>query len=184
MKKKAMIILAMLAVLPSCLDETVKPITEAPSSTWPAMTSEEDVVRAILWCYRNPSAEDVMIKYESILHSEYFFYLAAKDIESGGDASITRTADIDLTALLFDRQVLLELSLTSSGSWVDRREIAEAPCDGCREATRQYFIRAQFSRDGNIFQCSPSKAYVTIVVAPDEGDSSKWVIRAIYDIAM
>jgi hypothetical protein len=45
---------------------------------------------------------------------------------------------------------------------------------------RTYFIRAQFERNGTIYACEP-ESYVTIIVAPDEGDSSKWVIRAIYD---
>jgi len=184
MFRKTLIILAMLTVLPSCLDETVKPITEAPPSTWPEVISEDDVVKAIIWCYKNPSAEDVMTRYESILHSEYFFYLAADDVEPGGDAVITRSEDIALTAAIFDNQTQLELSIVTTGSWSDRGEIAGETCDGCREATRQYFIRAQFSRDGTIFASSPTTAYVTIIVVPDETDSSKWVIRAICDIAM
>lgn len=184
MFRKSLIILAMLAVLPSCLDETVKPIKEAPASTWPSMTNEDDIVKAVLWCYANTSSGDVMSRYESILHSEYFFYLASEDIKLGGEAVITRAEDILLTEALFGNHIMLELSITTSGGWYEREEVAGLPCEGCRESTRQYFIRAQLSRDGTIYVSSPTTACVTIIVAPDESDSSKWVIRAIYDIAI
>jgi hypothetical protein len=181
MFRRSLILLAMLAVLPSCLDEMEKPIKEAPTSDWPSMASEDDAVKAILWCYASPSDDDVMTRYESILHSEYFFQLAAEDIEPGGDPVITRAEDIDLTALLFERQTQLELSITDTGPWADREEIAGEICGGCREMTRNYYIRAQFGEDGTVWSTRFSMAYVTVIVAPDENDPSKWVIRAICD---
>ncbi len=89
-----------------------------------------------------------------------------------------------LRPLIFERQFELELSISTSGAWSDRDEIAGGPCEGCRETTRQYYIRVQFSRDGTVYASSPSTSLVTIVVAPDESDPEKWAVRAVYDIAM
>ncbi len=185
MYKKAVIIFAMLAVLPvlpSCFDEPVKPIKEAPTDTWPDMTNEDDVIEALVWCYDNPSSGDAMTRYEGLLHSEYFFRLAASDVAEGENPIFTRVEDIAVTGAIFEKQTQLFLNIMELGDWYDCPEVEETPCTGCRETTRQYYIRVQFGRDAKVYQSLPDRASVTIVVAPDESDSSKWVIRAIYDL--
>ena len=186
MFRKAMIMLAMFAVLPvfqSCLDEPVKPIKESPDEpAWPDLTSEDDIVRTLVLCYDNPSFDDVMTRYENLLHSEYFFRLSPEDVEPGDPLIITRAEDIAISEAIFERQTMLELDIAATGAWYDQDEIDGAACTGCRSTMRLYFIRAQFGRDATVYQCSPGGAFVTIVIAPDESDSSKWVIRAIYDL--
>lgn len=183
MFKKIIITLAVLALLPvlsSCLDETVKPIKEAPPATWPEMTSEDDAIQAIVMCYGAPGGEETMSKYDALLHSEYFFELAPDDVDVGKTPVITRAEDITLTGKLFMHQTDLELEILMSGAWNDCPEVAGTTCEGCRETTRSYFIRVQFDYFGKTYMCEPD-SYVTIIVAPDESDPAKWVIRAIYD---
>ena len=185
MLKKTFVLLLMLAVLhilPACLDETVKPIKEPPPDAWPELTSENNVIGALVWCYDNPSSDDAMTRYESLLHSEYFFRLAAGDVDEGEDPVITKAADIGITRAIFEHQSYLDLDIVTTGDWYDQPELNGHPCEGCRTATREYFIRARFAADGDTWQSVPGKAFVTVIVAPHESDTSKWVIRAIYDL--
>ena len=175
------IMLAALAVLPACLDETVKPVKEAPPITWPDLTGEEDAVRVLVMCYDNPSLEGVMTIYENLLHSEYFFGFAPEDVAPGDPPILTRAGDIASTAWIFKNQSILELTIIPTGYWYDYPEIGGTACEGCLSTTRQYYIRVQFGKENTVFQSIPGSAVVTIVVAPDESDASKWVIRAIYD---
>lgn len=184
MLKKILITLIILAVLPvlsSCLDDAVKPIKEAPPATWPEMTREDDPVQAMIRCYENPSLEDVMTTYESILHSEYFFCLAPEDVDDGEPAIFTRTEDISITAAMFRDQTQLELFIELTGKWYDLEEVDGGACPGCRVTTCPYYIRAQFGEGTDVYVSSFEGAEVSIIVAPDESDPAKWVIRAIYD---
>lgn len=184
MFRKQMIIFALLAALaflPSCLDEAVKPIKEAPPATWPEMTTEEEAVEALLLCYQNPRLAEVMSRYEGLLHSEYFFELAPDDVMVGESKFILRAEDIASTEWIFENQTGLTLSFSGTGGWNDCTEINGLACDGCRETTRSYYIRVQLSVDGKVYSNRSEEVYATIIVAPDESDASKWVIRAIYD---
>ncbi len=174
-------LLAALAFLPSCLDEAVKPIKEPPPTTWPEMTTEDEVVQALALCYENPGLADVMTRYEDFLHSEYFFELAPDDVDVGESKFFLRDEDIASTRWIFENQSGLTLSITGSGNWDDHPEINGLTCEGCRATMRSYHIRVQFSNDGTVWSSGFGRAYATIVVAPDESDASKWVLRAIYD---
>lgn len=187
MFRKTMIILAMLAVLPvfpSCFDEPVTPIKEPPpvEIPWPDMTSEGDVIKTIVLCYEYPKDSESLSKYSALLHSQYFFKLHEDDTMPSDSPLMMRSEDLASTEWLFRELTMLEFLIVEPGPWYELSEIEEEPCDGCYETMRQYFIRVQFGRDGTIFQCRPGSAFVTIVIAPDESDSSKWVIRAIYDL--
>ncbi len=173
--------LAVLAVLPACLDEAVKPVKEAPPITWPDLSGEEDAIRTLVMCYDNPSLEGVMTIYENLLHSDYFFGLAPEDVVPGDPLILTRAEDIAITGVMFREQTILDLEIVASGLWHDLTEIGGSACTGCRTTTRQYLIQAQFGRNGDIYRSNFEDALVTIIVAPDESDASKWVIRAIYD---
>ena len=174
-------LLAALAVLPSCLDEAVKPIKEAPPATWPEMTTEEEAVEALVLCYENPRLAEVMMRYEELLHSEYFFELAPDDVMVGQSEFILRAEDIVSTRWIFEHQTQLTLSFAGTGDWNDYPEINDSACVGCRETTRSYYIRVQFGVFGKTYSNRFEEVYATIIVAPDESDASKWVIRAIYD---
>ncbi|MCK4549078.1 MAG: hypothetical protein KAU49_02875 [Candidatus Krumholzibacteria bacterium] len=176
-----LVLLAVLPVLPSCLDETVKPVKEAPPITWPDMSSEEDAIRTLVMCYGNPSLEGVMTIYEDLLHSEYIFRFAPEDVLPDDPPILTRAGDIVSTGWIFENQSELELDIFLAGAWNDYHKIDGATCEGCRETMRGYFIRVQFGKENTVYQCIPDRAFVTIIVAPDESDASKWVIRAIYD---
>ena len=183
MLKKIILILAAVAVLPalsSCLDDAVKPIKEAPPVTWPEMTREDDPVKALLMCYDNPSLEGIMTTYEGLLHSEYFFGLAPEDIEDGGHSVFTRAGDISITASMFRRQTQLELFIELKAAWYDLEEIegAPAPAAGSRHAPSD---PGPVRNRTDVYVSSFEGAEVSIIVAPDESDPSKWVIRAIYD---
>jgi len=97
-------LLATLAFLPACLDEAVKPIKEAPPTTWPEMITEDEVVQALVLCYENPGLADVMARYEGFLHSEYFFELAPDDVDVGESKFILRAEDIASTSWIFENQ--------------------------------------------------------------------------------
>jgi len=177
-------LLAALAVLPSCLDDTTKPVKEKPPVDWPDMTSRDDVVRTVVLAYANPRDGETAARYDALLHSQYFFKLHESDVAPGESAVMTRAEDIASTGWIFENETLLELSIPLTGSWFEAEEIEGEPCEGCLQTTREYSIRAQFGQDGTIFQSPVGKAYVTIIVAPDESDAGKWVLRAIYDIMM
>ena len=55
---------------------------------------------------------------------------------------------------------------------------------GCRATTRGYFIRAQFGTDETIYQSPVGKAFLSVIVSPDEEDETKWVLRAMYDLCV
>jgi hypothetical protein len=168
------------ASLASCFDETVKPIKEPPVIEWPGLTSEDALVEALIWCYSHPAHEQAMERYESLLHSRYFFMLAEDDLAPGEDPVIDRASDLTITGRIFSGCTQLELSF-ERGSWYDEPEIGGEPCDGCRTMTTGYFIRAQFGADGTIYSTRWSPAAVTIIAAPNEADPGQWAIRAIYD---
>jgi hypothetical protein len=178
-------LLAALTVLSSCFEDTTEPVKEKPAIDWPDMTGQDDVVRTIVLTYTYPKDGDSDSKYNALLHSQYFFRLHESDVRPGESAVMTRAEDITSTDWIFQNETLLELTITPEvGSWDAYPEIDGEPCDNCWETTRSYFIRAQFGEETVIYQSSPERAFVTIIAAPDESDPSKWVIRAMYDIAM
>ena len=162
-------------------DDPVKVQVKDP---WPDMTSRDDVVSALLFCYSNPTQSKTMQRYEGLLHSQYYFVLSEDDVRPGEDPILSRAHDISVTQLIFENQTDLVLSIPEEGTWLERPDIDGGPCGNCWDTTRSYYIRAQFGAENTIYVSPPERAFVTIVVAPDESDPSKWVIRAMYDLGI
>jgi len=162
-------LLASLIILPSCFEDTTEPVKEKPAIDWPDMTSRDDVVRTVVLAYTNPKAGESEAKYNALLHSQYFFKLHESDVAPGESAVMTRAEDIASTGWIFENETLLELTITpEAGSWDAYPEIDGEPCENCWETTRSYIIRAQFGDETVIHQSPPERAFVTIIVAPDE----------------
>ena len=98
---------------------------------------------------------------------------------------MTRAEDLLSTEWIFDTQTMLELTIDPEiGSWDTVAEVEGEACTDCWETTRSYFVRAQFEDEGTIYQSSPERAFVRIIVAPDESDGSKWALRAMFDLGI
>ena len=172
---------AMLAV--SCGEDPQNPVREDDEIPWPAMTDRDDVIKTIVLCYENPKIGETVSRYNALLHSGYFFGFAPGDVEPGDPAIMDRAWDIRSTEWIFEVESMLELTITpEEGSWYEYPEIDGEPCVNCYSTERQYFIRAQFGDKGTTYQSPVGKAFVSIIVSPDENDSTKWVLRAMYDI--
>ena len=63
-------------------------------------------------------------------------------------------------------------------------ELEGEPCENCYQTERQYFIRAQFGDEETIYQSPVGKAFLSVIVSPDENDETKWVLRAMYDLVV
>jgi hypothetical protein len=182
-----LLLLTALLASPSCIfdpkeDPVIPPVVPVP---WPAMTARDDVIKTIVLAYTYPKDGQSDSKYNALLHSQYFFKLHESDVEPGASQIMPRNDDITSTLWIFEHETLLELSLTPEvGSWDSYPEIDGEPCDNCWETTRSYFIRAQFGDETTIFQSPPERAFVTIIVAPDESDATKWVLRAMFDLGI
>jgi hypothetical protein len=178
-------LLSLLAALPACFEEPVKPLTqeEHADSEWLEPTTEDAVVDALLWCYTNREHSEAMSRYESLLHSEFFYQLAAEDRLVGTTGIYDRAGDIANTAKLFDRSTTLELSINSR-IWFDQPELNGELCDCCRTMTTSYYILAQFGDISQTFSTRFENASVTMIVCPGESDPETWVIRAIYDLGL
>lgn len=181
-----LLLIAALIAAPSCIFDP-KPSDDPPVKKpveWPDMTNRDHVIKTIVLCYENPTLNESMTRYEGLLHSQYFFAFDEADIDPELGPILPRALDIESTAWLFDNQTLLELTVApeEGGTWEEYPEINGEPCTGCWAGERDYTIRAQIGDEDLIYQSSPGSARVIIVVAPDEGDSSKWVLRAIYDV--
>lgn len=180
-----LLLTAALLLAPSCIFSP-KPSDDPPPPVridWPDMTGKDDVVKTVVLCHENPKVNESAVRYEGLLHSKYIFVLDDQDVEPGGETFLTRAYDIESTKWLFENETLLELAVTpeTGGTWEEITELDGEPCENCWEGIRDYVIRAQIGDDETIYQASPGAASVTIIVAPNESDPTKWVIRAIYD---
>jgi hypothetical protein len=70
------------------------------------------------------------------------------------------------------------------GTWYEYPEIEGEPCDNCWASQPSYFIRAQFNDEETIYLSPIDRAEVSIIIAPDEEDPTKWVLRAMYDLCI
>ena len=174
---------AMLAL--SCGEDPQNPVREDEEIPWPAMTDRDDVIRTIVLCYENPKSSEAREGYEALLHSEYFFGFAPGDVEPGDPTIMDRAWDIGSTLWIFEEESMLELTITpEEGSWYEYDKIEGEPCVNCYSTERQYFIRAQLGDEGTTYQSPVGKAFASVIVSPDENDSTKWVLRAIYDLCV
>jgi len=172
---------AMLAV--SCGEDPQNPVREDDEIPWPAMTDRDDVIKTIVLCYENPKSGEAVSRYNRLLHSGYFFKLADGDVDPGDPSYMNRATDIRSTEGIFEFESMLELSIIPEvGSWYPYPELGGEPCEDCHSTERQYFIRAQFGDEETTYQSPVGRAFVMIIISPDESDSSKWVIRAMYDL--
>jgi hypothetical protein len=171
-----------LAFSVSCNDPESPIDDDDPGIEWPGMTSRDDVVRTLLLTYANPKEGESVSKFNALLHSSYFFALNPSDVGVGGSPVLARAEDIAATEWIFESTSLLDLSVAETGTWNSYPEIDGEPCIDCWESTREYRIRAQFGDEDTTYQSPAGRASVIIIVARDEADSSKWVIRAMYDI--
>lgn len=172
------------AAAAGCSEDDPVKAKDDETISWPDMTSRDDVIETILLCYENPRAAESMTRYEALLHSQYFFALDEQDVDPGDPPIMTRAEDIASTQYIFENNTILELFLVpeEGGLWMEHPEIAGEACPGCWAGERDYMIRFQYGDEDVIYLSSPGSASVFIVVAPDEGDPSKWVLRAMYDI--
>ena len=183
-----LLITAMLAS-PSCIfdpkEDPVIPVKDP--IVWPDMTTREDPIKVVVLAYENPDDQASNENYEGLLHSQYFFKLHSSDVEDGESQIMTRPEDINSTKWIFDVHTALELTITPEiGSWdaVDPPTVEGLPCENCWETTRSYFIRFQDEDEGTIYQSPPERAFVRVIVAPDESDATKWVLRAMFDLGI
>ena len=166
----------------SCNDPASPAKEDDEGIDWPAMTSRDDVVETLLLTYANPKEGESASKYNALLHSQYFFGLDPRDVGAGDMPILTRAQDVASTEWIFENESLLELTIPESGTWNEYNELEGEPCVNCWESTRGYHIRVQFGNEDTTYQSPAGSAFVSIIVAPDENDSSKWVLRAMYDI--
>jgi hypothetical protein len=148
------------------------------------MTSRDDAIETVVLAWSNPKDGESVSKYNALLHSQYFFRLHDDDVDVGDSPILTRAEDIASTEWIFDVHTMCELTITETGAWYEYPELDGEPCENCWETTRQYFVRVQFEDEGTIFQSPPERAFVTIIVAPDEAESTKWVLRAMFDLGI
>jgi hypothetical protein len=183
-----MLIMALLAS-PACIfdpkeDPVIPPDKEVP---WLDMTNRDDVTKTMVLTYENRTDGGALSKYNGLLHNEYFFGLAPGDVGPGDPSIMTRAVDIESAEYLFDpnKTAVLELTITpEEGSWYEYPEIEGQPCENCYGTERQYFIRAQFGDETTIYQSPPGRAFAVFIIAPDENDPTKWVLRAMYDLGI
>lgn len=180
-----LLLITALIAAPSCIFDP-KPNDDPPPPVrveWPDLTNRDDVAKTIVLCYENPQNSESMVRYEGLLHSQYFFAFDPDDVDPEIGPIMTKALDVVSTAWIFENQTLLYLSVDpeDGGSWEQYPEINGEPCENCWSGRRQYSIRAQFGDDGTIYQSTEGAAAVTIIVAPDEDNPSKWVLRAMYD---
>ena len=143
-----------------------------------------DTQQTVVLAYANPKESESIAKYNALLHSQYFFKLHESDVEPGESQIQTRAWDIASTEWIFNTETMLELTIPEIGAWDAYESIEGEPCENCWETTRQYFVRAQFGDETTIYQSPPERANVVIIVAPDENDPSKWVMRAMFDLGI
>ncbi len=184
-KTLVMILAAALFLVVSCGDDPTDPVKDDDDLTWPAMTSRDDVIKTVVLAHNNPKYGESLSKYNAVLHSQYFFGLDATDVQPGDPPFMARAEDIASTEFMFSNSTILDLTITpEEGSWYEYPEIGGEPCANCWGTERQYFIRVQIGDETTIYQSPPGRAFAVFIVAPDESDPSKWVLRAIYDLGI
>jgi hypothetical protein len=178
---------AALALLPviSCKEDPVNPQEEDNGIDWPSMTSKDDVIEMLVMTYSNPKSPESIPRYRALLHSQYFFGLAPQDVPPGTPPVLTRSEDITCTERMFEYEKILELTIDPMvNTWYELPELEGEPCTDCWAAQPSYFIRAQFGDAETIYLSPIDRAEVSIIIAPDESDPDKWVLRAMYDLCM
>ncbi len=189
--KTALPLLLITALLasPACIfdpkEDPVIPVDEP--IPWPDMTNRDDVIKTVVLAYENRSDGGALSRYNALIHTQYFFGLAPGDVDPDFGPIMTRAQDIESTEFLFDanKTAVLVLTITpEEGSWYEYPELDGEPCENCYGTERQYFIRAQFEDETTIYQSPPGRAFAVVIVAPDENDSTKWVLRAMYDLGI
>ncbi len=179
-----LLLVSALIMSPACIfdpkeDPAIPPDVEIQ---WPDMTEKDDVVKTVLLAYEHPKEGASVSRYNAALHSLFFFHLQPEDVDPGDPPFLTRAIDVSTTERMFEAESLLELIIAEAGTWNPYNEIEGKPCENCWESTRGYAIRAQFGDEETVYQSTAGKASVIIIVAPDEADPTKWVLRAMYDI--
>ena len=179
-----LVLITALIASPSCIfdpkeDPEVRPDFEIQ---WPGMTSRDDVIKTVLLAYKYPKEAESVSRYNGALHSLFFFGLDPSDVGVGELPILTRAIDVASTEWIFEKESLLELTIPETGTWNEYNEIEGEPCENCWESTRGYTIRFQIGDEDMTYQSPAGQASVIIIVAPDEDDSSKWVLRAMYDV--
>jgi len=189
--KTALPLLLITALLasPACIfdpkEDPVIPVDDP--IVWPGMTNRDDVIKTVVLAYENRTDGEALSRYNALIHTQYFFGLAPGDVDPGDSPIMTRAEDIESTEYLFDvnKTAVLVLTITpEEGSWYEYPELDGEPCENCYGTERQYFIRAQFEDETTIHQSPPGRAFAVVIVAPDENDSTKWVLRAMYDLGI
>ena len=180
----ALIIALVFMAAASCSDDPASP-EDDDKIAWPGMTARDDVIKVVVLAYTNPRDGESPARYNALLHSRYFFGLAPEDVPQGTSPIMTRAEDIASTEWLFASQTMMELTISpEEGSWTEYPELKGEPCENCYETQRQYFIRVQFEDETTIYQSPPGRAFVVVIVAPDEDDATKWVLMAMYDLGI
>jgi len=179
-----LLLVSALILSPACIFDPKEKLDPPPVPVveWPDMTQRDDVVETILIAYEYPKEGESVSRYNALLHSQYFFGLDPTDVGVGDPPIFTRAEEIRTTERIFELESLLELTVAETGTWNPYNEIEGEPCENCWESTREYRIRAQFGDEDITYQSPAGRASVIIIVAPDEDDATKWVIRAMYDI--
>lgn len=182
-----LVLITALLMSPSCIfdpkqEAEIPPVIEV---TWPDMTDRDDVLETLVLAYANPKNGESTSKYNAILHTQYFFGLASQDVEVGDSPIISRSEDVTITEKMFEYELILELTLDPMiGTWVGETEVNGEPCENCWSCQPSYFIRAQFDDEKPLYMSPVTNSEVMIIVSPDEADPTKWVLRAMYDLAV
>ena len=181
-----LLLISALLAAPSCIFDPKEDPYIPPDEPieWPDMTDRDDVIKTVVLAYENPRDGESESRYNALLHSQYFFKLHPDDVEIGESQIMSRTEDLASTEWIFTEHTMLELTITETGSWDPIAEVEGEPCENCWETTRQYFVRAQFGDEQTIWQSPPERAFVTIIVTPDESDATKWSLRAMFDLGI
>ncbi len=182
-----LLLITVLLAPQSCIFDPKENPDDRPGDpiVWPDMTERDDVIKMVILCYKNPKEAEAVSRYNALLESGYFFKFAEGDVEPGDPTIMERVVDIRSTEGIFEHESMLELTITPEvGSWYEYPELAGEPCENCHSTERQYFIRAQFGDEGTTYQSPVGRAYLTVVVSPDETDATKWVLRAIFDLCV
>ena len=175
--------LSLVLAATGCFEDDPVKVKEKDPIDWPDLTDRDDVAKTIVLCYENPTDNEAMTRFEGLLHSQYFFAFDPEDVNPGDPVLLTRAEDIIVTQWLFENHTELYLSIypADGEAWDQLAELYGEPCDDCWSGRREYMISYQQTDESIRLMSTPGSAAVTIIVAPDESDSNKWVLRALFD---
>jgi hypothetical protein len=182
-----LVLISAMLVSPSCIFDPKQEKEPPPvvDVDWPDMTQRDDVIKMLVLTYANPKNPESIPNYRALLHSQYFFGLAPQDVPPGEPPIMTRSEDVTSTELIFEYEKILELTIDPMvATWYEYPELEGEVCENCWAAQPSYFIRAQFNDEETIYLSPVENAEVSIIVAPDESDPGKWVLRAMYDLCI